>query len=83
LDPDSDPDFFTQSGTWIPDPGVKKAPDPDPQHCKILHNFWRNYLERSSGGELRAGGAGHLQDPGQDPLQGLQQGQLADQLFHG
>jgi hypothetical protein len=22
----------TYSGSWIPDLGVKKAPDPDPQH---------------------------------------------------
>ncbi len=65
--------------------GIRKKPDPDPdpQNCKILQDFWSNNLERSSGGELRAGGAGHLQDPGQDPLQGLQQGQPADQLFHG
>ncbi len=71
----------TYSGSRIQ--GSKKAPDPDPQHCKILHNFWSNNLERSSGGELCAGGAGHLQDPWQDPLQGLQQGQPADQLIHG
>jgi hypothetical protein len=28
LIPDQDPEFLP-----IPDPGVKKAPDPDPQHC--------------------------------------------------
>ncbi len=27
-DPGSGKNLF-----WIPDPGVKKAPDPDPQHC--------------------------------------------------
>jgi hypothetical protein len=88
--------IFTKfSKIWVWDPGSGKnlfriqgskrrwIPDPDPQQCKILHNFWSNNLERSSGGVLRAGGAGHLQDPGQDPLQGLQQGQLADQLIHG
>ncbi len=45
--PDPDPYFFTHAESWIPDPGVKKAPgprsripnpgsqipDPDQQHC--------------------------------------------------
>jgi hypothetical protein len=26
----------TYSGSRIPDPGVKKAPDPDPQHCILM-----------------------------------------------
>ncbi len=32
-----DPNFCCSSRIRIPDPGVKKAPDPDPQHCFL---FW-------------------------------------------
>ncbi len=30
----------------IPDPGVKKAPDPDPQHCRVAR-LWSNVLNFS------------------------------------
>ncbi len=33
-DPGSGKNLF-----WIPDPGVKKAPDPDPRHCRKLSIF--------------------------------------------
>jgi hypothetical protein len=29
----------TFSGSQIPDPGVKKAPDPGSQHCKMLNKI--------------------------------------------